>query len=358
MRVGIFDPYLDTLGGGERYMLTAASCLSSDHTVDVFWDDAAILTKAQERFALHLSGVNVKANIFSPRISLLHRLLVSRHYDCIIYLSDGSLPLTLAKKLIVHFQFPVEWVKPDAFTRFKLARVSHIICNSQFTKGFIDKKFHIASTVLYPPVDVGDMKHGLEISNKKNVILTVGRFGRLSEGKNFKKQDVMIGVFKELVDKGLKDWEFIVAISFRPEDQHEVKKLEKLAKGYPISIVKNRTSKDLALLYEKASIYWHAAGFGEDLTKHPERAEHFGIATVEAMTAGAVPVVFNGGGQREIVEEGKTGFLWDTRDELQEKTLALIEKQVLWDELSQNAVKKSSEFSKGRFCREIHDLLQ
>ncbi len=36
MRVAIYTPYLDTFGGGEKYMLTIAETLSKDSTVDLF----------------------------------------------------------------------------------------------------------------------------------------------------------------------------------------------------------------------------------------------------------------------------------------------------------------------------------
>ncbi len=48
---------------------------------------------------------------------------------------------------------------------------------------------------------------------------------------------------------------------------------------------------ELADLYARASIFWHAAGLGEDAEDDPNRMEHFGISIVEAMSAGAVPVV-------------------------------------------------------------------
>ncbi len=62
-----------------------------------------------------------------------------------------------------------------------------------------------------------------------------------------------------------------------------------------------------------ASIYWHAGGLGEDPDRHPDRFEHFGITVVEAMAAGAVPLVFAAGGPAEIVEHGVNGFHWHRR---------------------------------------------
>ena len=43
-------------------------------------------------------------------------------------------------------------------------------------------------------------------------------------------------------------------------------------------------------------LFWHAAGLGEDPTTNPDRFEHFGISVVEAMSAGAVPMVYEHGG--------------------------------------------------------------
>ena len=38
MKIGIYSPYLDTLGGGERYMISLASHWSKSHEVSVYWD--------------------------------------------------------------------------------------------------------------------------------------------------------------------------------------------------------------------------------------------------------------------------------------------------------------------------------
>ena len=63
---------------------------------------------------------------------------------------------------------------------------------------------------------------------------------------------------------------------------------------------------ELLELYSRASLFWHAAGHGQDDRRHPERLEHFGITTVEAMAHGAVPLVFPAGGPAEVVADGRT----------------------------------------------------
>ena len=72
--------------------------------------------------------------------------------------------------------------------------------------------------------------------------------------------------------------------------------------------------KDILNEYKLAKIYWHASGFGEDLETHPEKAEHFGITTVEAMINGLVPIVIDAGGQKEIVVQDRWVFMEDQKN--------------------------------------------
>lgn len=357
MRIGVFDPYLDTLGGGEKYMLTIASCLSEDHKVEVLWDESDILDKASSRFGLDLSHVKVSQNIFSPRFNFLKRMLSTRSFDAIFYLSDGSIPTSLARKTIIHFQFPVEWTKTKTLkTKLKFLKVNSVIVNSRFTKSYIDKKFGIKSHVVYPPVTIPKANHNH--NQKENIILHVGRFTGISfEGPNYKKQDVMVNVFKQMIDQGLTKWKLILVVSVMDRDRDRFEEFKKKAKRYPIEFVVNGNNSILWEYYRRAKIYWHATGFGENINKHPELAEHFGISTVEAMSKGAVPVVINLGGQKEIVTDGNDGFLWDTLSQLEEKTSQLIQNPKLLAKLSESSKEKIFKFAGDRFCNDIKKLI-
>ncbi len=352
MNIGIFDPYLDTLGGGEKYILEFAECLSSDNQVSLFWNvdqEEHIRRNAKERFNLSLKKINFTNNIFNSKTSLASRLLITRKYDVIFFVSDGSIPLLLSKKNILLFQFPVNWVKADSFlNRIKLKRISKVICYSNFVKKFLDKTFSINSFVLPPYVDISFPK-----SKKENIILSVGRFTR---GMNTKKQDILIDIFKKISFR-IKGWKLVLIGSVLPEDKDFVDFLRKKSRDYSIEVLTNVSSGELRRFYAKARIYWHASGFREDLERHPERAEHFGISTVEAMAGGAVPIVIDAGGQKEIVENNVSGFLWTSVNEFIEKTEKLISGKDLWKKMSEEAVKRSKRFSKDRFCREVKELL-
>jgi glycosyltransferase involved in cell wall biosynthesis len=361
MRIGIYDPYLDSLSGGEKYMLTAAACLSSKNEVIIFWDDPSITEKAYKKLHIDLSKVMVKPNIFSSKVSFLNKLFETKKFDRLIILSDGSIPMALTKT-ILHFQHPVEWVKGnDLKTNFKISKIGSVICNSMFTKKFIDKKFNIKSNILYPPcINEKEIENfsSQKLSTKKNNILTVGRYSPLPEGSSSKKLEIMLKVFKQMVDNGLRNWKFVAAISYLQENEKYISSLENTIKNYPIIFIRNSEYSELEKLYDEAKIYWHAAGFGENLEKHPERAEHFGITTVEAMAHKVVPVVIDRGGQQEIVDDNIDGFLWETEEELKQKTKRLMIDDKLREQMAGLALKKVHQFTVEKFCEELKKIIK
>ncbi len=349
------------MSGGEKYILTAANCLAYKNNTTIFWDETNISDIARKKLHIDLAKISIKKNIFSPKVSLISRLSETRKYDRIIVLCDGSIPITLARKTYLHFQFPVEWVNGDnLITKIKLLKINGVFCNSMFTKKYIDKKFGIKSLILYHPCVSADVieKNSKQImTNKKNIILTVGRYSPLPEGGSTKKIELMIRVFQEMVDNGLSSWQFVIAVSFLKENERYIYNLESQIKNYPIKIIKNSDYKELKKIYCDAKIYWHAAGFGEDLDKHPERAEHFGITTVEAMAHNIVPIVFSKGGLAEIVEDNINGFLWYTEKELMRKTQKIIIDIPLRRQMANLGLKKANNFTIEKFCDELQKII-
>ena len=356
MRIGIFDPYLDDLGGGEKYMLSLAEYLSKEHDVYVFWNVKEDFAKISERFSIDLSKIRLADNIFASKISLLKRLIETKKFDVIIVLSDGSIPLSLSKKLFIHIQQPIKMGLKNIKDKFKISRVNKVFCNSFYSKSYIDKCFGVNSLVIYPPVEIKAKN-----VKKQNVILHVGRFRPkdvISGAEDYKKQGIMTEIFKEMVKSGLKNWKFILAVSIRKGEEALFEALKKKTENLPIEFLVNETNDKLWDIYSIAKIYWHASGYGEDLIKHPEYAEHFGISTVEAMGSGAVPVAINCGGQKEIIENGKNGFLWNDLEELKDKTNNLINNPKLLEQFSVEAVKRASIYNRQNFCSKIHELIK
>lgn len=335
MRAGVYSPYLDTLGGGEKYVVGMMRALARmGYAVDLLWHDPDILPALGNRYAVDLSGVIVNHHAWKQyaKGNAFSRLRVPVGYDAFVVVSDGSLPLLLSRKNIVHFQVPFVGVRPGILAGLKRGLISHVVCNSAFTKRYVDATYGVRSDIVYPPVTQ------IPARKKKSYILSVGRFDNLL---NAKRQDVLIQAFKQLKSK---DWKLVLAGGCQ-HGQEYLQKLKDDAKGVHIEIFENPTWDKLETLFAEATIYWHAAGYGLDLEIHPEQAEHFGIAIAEAMSAKAVPVVYNGGGIPEIVTHGVQGFLWSTVEELLENTKQLIRDESLRKQIARAASMKATDYS-------------
>lgn len=343
MKIGFSSPYLDTLGGGERYLLTLAAHWSKIHDVSVFWEGNSILDIAKKQLDIDLPRVKVVQNIFRGK-NVFKKLVTTRRYDLLFFLSDGSIPSTVAAHNILHFQVPFRTIP---YSAVKLSRYQAVVCNSKFTKASLDPRVGSRAVVIYPPV-----KPILKSGKKEKLILSVGRF---SGFRTAKKQHVLIDAFARIAkQKKLTGWRLALVGGLLPSDEGYFNELKNLSGDLPVELVPNVSHSRLVDYYTRASIYWHAAGFGET---DPRWMEHFGISTVEAMSAGAVPVVFSGGGQPEIVSDGENGFMWDTQEQLVKKTNRLMTDTSLFASLQKKAIERSRMFSVERFCDAFDRLL-
>lgn len=356
MKVGIYSPYLDTVGGGERYMLTIAQSLAEGNNVEIFLDTHLqtldinpIKEKISKLLNLNLEKVNFIKAPFGKGTNIWERLNFLKKYDLFFYLTDGSIFYSSARKSILHIQSPISVSNAGTWNKIKQSSWDLIIYNSKFTKDHCQKFWKIKGEVIYPPINTEVFKP----AKKQKQILTVGRFYGYSKDK---KHSLMIDSFKNIYDSGkIKDWSFHLAGGAGEGDEEYLKELESLAKGYPIHLHPDLQFNKLVDLYGTASIYWHAAGFGET---DPTKMEHFGITTVEAMSSGTVPIVINAGGQTEIVEDNQNGLLWNNSKDLESKTLELIENPKKLEELSIAAQQKSKQFSKSKFIESINRITE
>ena len=341
-KILVYSPYWGTKGGGERYTLTVARSLIDNATVSVGPITSADLTTLGRQLEISVEDLIPIQFAPTPRDRF--------KFDGIFWLSDGSIPFLPVEKRVIHFQAPFKNVAGNSFrNRLKLFKTT-VVCNSQFTKQFIDREFGVNSRVIYPPVAVGKFAP----MKKDNLILSVGRFTTSSQHK---RPDLMIQSFKKMVDDGLKNWRFcVVGISQGQESQAMVAALRTMARGYPIAVQVNLSHHRLVSLFNHASIYWHAAGFDSNIETYPERAEHFGISTVEAMAAGAVPCVFAAGGQLEIVTDGQNGLMWKNPEQLVSQTLKLIKNENRRKKISAAALLRAQDFGEDRFCRQITEI--
>jgi len=359
-RLAFYDHALQFIGGGQKYGATIAEAVQNDYDCTFITNKDVAVNDLEDWYDLNLSKCDLKVvpvkinkkdekinptlanvaadNPFSP---VEDEIL---NYDLLINVNmvPAINALALQNIFICHF--------PDTkrMNHFYVDNYDQIIANSKYTTKWIKNRWELEpDEIIYPPVDMTHTE-GVE---KKNIILGVARF----EESGSKKQKELVKAFEKL---NAKDWKLVLA-GGTIEDNRYLERLKEMIKrrNLNIEIHENISNEDLKKLYAKAKIFWHACGLGVNEQKNPNLIEHFGMTTVEAMQNSAVPVVINGGGQREIIDQGKNGFKFKNQAQLIKFTKKLMDSDDLMKKLSVAAHKSSKKFEKQQFQQKFKSLI-
>jgi glycosyltransferase involved in cell wall biosynthesis len=349
MRVGFHDPYLAILGGGEKYLLTILEQVADEDP------DAGIVVFAPSRpdpARWERLGVHVAPGAFRwLQAGPLEVTRRSARLDLLVTITNHFPPLSLARRSVAIVQFPFAGLggARGLERRLRLRSYDTILCYSEFVREHIAARLGIAdAVVISPPVDTGAAAPG----PKGRSVIAVGRFFPATDANN-KKHGVLIDAFARLCTQA-DGWRLnlVGGLHDDPGSHAYLAGLREQAAGLPVSFHPNAEPAEVARLYGDAALFWHATGFGET---QPERLEHFGITTVEAMAWGCVPVVPALGGQLEIVADGRNGRLWRSVDELVGASLELIRDPERAAVLRAAAVADAQRFTKSRFREQVRE---
>jgi len=146
-----------------------------------------------------------------------------------------------------------------------------ILTNSNFTKSLIQRWLGTKAFVVHPPVDVEKYQHLARNHEREDLVITVGR---IEKGK---RQHVIPAIARET--PGVK-YAIIGTVGQIDYFQHVKRLIKEFGVEERVRIYTN-LSEDLKVrLLSKAKVYLHTMKY-----------EHFGIAVVEAMAAGSIPIV-------------------------------------------------------------------
>ena len=388
IRIGMYNRWLKTLGGGERYSLAIAEYLSKTCDVEVISHELLDMRVASQRLGLALGNVRLKV---IPAASDLTAL--SGQYDLFINASHWNFFPSIASKsaLIVFFPFhlgnpllaQIRYLIGRSLNSFPLNSLIRVLLTKRFSDlqtrldNLVPPNFLMAvdsytqlwsishfsqewtqtywrrpSHLLYPFVTIEQ----IQPRPKQQLILNVGRF---FAGNHNKKHLVMIDSFKQMLNHGLQGWELHLAGGSMSGFAHEeyLSQIRKASENLPIYLHVDLDRAALIELYGKSAIYWHASGYGEDESREPHKFEHFGITTVEAMAAGCVPIVIGRGGQPELVDHNVNGLLWQSLPELVSLSTELMRDQARMEQLSKASIARSRQFGQSIFENRLYELL-
>ncbi len=381
MKIGIYaQPSASGLGGTDVVVAVLAESLAATDSVEILHhgrnttiDDLAAFSGTDLQ-GVRLRRVRPLSHVAGDSHNPLRRFREARNagrelsapYDLFITFTHEPPPFCHAPRGILAVLFPmftpfhrlpsrgqaslwdlgrrayslVEWKQ-------RLAGYDLRIAISQYTRHWVRRMWGVDTAIVYPPTPLPPSVH-----EKEALIVSIGRF---ASGGHVKSQLEMVDAFKDLLPE---EWHYVTAgaLGEGAADLAYADKVRAAACSGQVRVATNLDRADVSDLYGRARLFWHAAGLGS-ADSSPESSEHFGISTVEAMSAGAVPIVINKGGQPEIVEHGVSGFLWNTLDELREYTRLLAADEPLRLRMSNAARERAELFSRSRFVGEFTRLV-
>lgn len=387
MKIGIHqETSAPGIGGSEFVVAVLAHYLRQEHEIEIILHRSHLAAHDFANFfQINLDGVKSRYvpqsenkwihpgdrwwRLCSDQAQRSARL--SDGYDLFITVTHSVPPFCCAPHGVLYVLFPFfnrmdnwPWNQPtppglggiaDRFRRriyerawqSRFASYDHLLAISQFAADWTARYWGSSCKVLSPPVAFGFAE-----AEKANQIVVVGR---ISPGK---KQRELVGTFRTAYDRFLQGWSMscLGGLSNDVRDQEYFEEVGKSAGTAPVRIIPNAPRSILSSELQQSKIFWHGMGLGEDENRNPSRLEHFGIATVEAMAVGCVPVVIGRGGQREIVEDGVSGFLCNNLEEMVEKTVLLSQDDALRDRMAEAAIRRAREFSMDRFFARFQEI--
>ena len=355
-KLAVYNNFWHTLGGGEHHACVIAQALEQLGPVDLVSENDFSIEALEQQFNIRLKHCRKR---LVTSLAMHHNPATTAYYDVFVNSTYSSDLVSHAQYAYYVVSFPYKIPAYPSEGKAFLKSYDVFLANSAYTAGWVKQWWDVDNCeVLYPSVAMPDINFD-HLSKTKN-ILHVGRFFR--SGHN-KKQLELVRVFKQLMDSGKieDDWKLTLVGQVDPTQQTYLDEVLEEAHGYPIEVLNNIALESLKQLYLKSAIYWHATGLGESTERNPERNEHFGISTVEAMSYGCVPIVINAGGQPESVSHEDNGFLFNNEKELEAFTIQCMQlfshQPDQYETLSKQAFDKARHFSRNETKKVFHGVL-
>jgi len=377
MRVVVACPSLNSQGGAERLCMYLIKALKSRNY------DVKLITLDRTNWTLleRIFGESFKPDketyLFSklPRIptvtlrqafvALTYLFSLSwtvsrRKYDLLINMrgeivnSIGDLIYINAVPLGLMHRYPQ--IKPKqggqwgpysriyAFlVRFLRNGDNTIVTNSNFTRGIIEANLQKKALVVHPGIELNNIIASGGNQARENVVITVSRF-RFAKGLEIIPK----------ISQSVRSARFTLIGISDDASQECLKQISRLATGAGV--------QDRIQIFDNMPFGFILGNLlVAKIFLHTQAMEAFGMAIVEAMAAGCVPVVPRDGGPWFDILEGKEGvygFSYGSISEAAQKIRMLLENDELRTEVSARARRRATDFDSSVFESEILRLVK
>ena len=210
--------------------------------------------------------------------------------------------------------------------------------NSRWTAKVVEEAYGVRPRVLYPPVDT-EFFGGKGIPRGRDRARAFVTVTRLTPEKRIEE---LLGLASIM-----RDWVFIIVGFSEPRDPYLRRLYEERARmGLSnVFFVVNASRDFLRRILRTAKYYLH-----------PPFREHFGISVVEAMAAGALPIVYRGGGSwTDIVKPLDPRLGYGSIYEVP-RIVEYAEKR--YAELQERAIEASRRFSVEKFRENVLSIVE
>jgi len=261
--------------------------------------------------------------------------VIYMHYPTFALLKEAPINIKYYKSLFWRLYFtPYERIQQKLARRLKC---KVLLTNSEYSADAIRRHIGINATVLYPPVDIDDFLKKSSKPDRDDCVVLCGRF---SPEKNY---ELALDIAQDLPQVKFK---IIGASSGKISNTYynKLKEIVRKKRLKNVEFLRNISRNNQIRIYSRSKVFLHTMV-----------GEHFGIAVVEGMAAGLVPVVHRSGGPwYDIVSIGKYGLGFLSKEEAVEAIAKAIKN---YRRLSSKAVERAKMFSKTRFKEEFKKIL-
>ena len=354
---GFYTPYNLTPGGGEKVFLAAIAtyqslgyeivlfvnsdntcrtkkCIKSTaeklHVLDIDFGKLSLSVDSKSgrdlmsKFAIDVFFAigNEKIPQVYPMGSLHNIYLNQFPFDLHTPVSEEDLKILSAyDTVMVYSNYVLEW-----YLRYTL----HLFVNRN------DPAIKLPSVkVVSPPVGGRNLRSVIlksieEISRGSAAEqINIVMLGRIIVGRHNKGYHVAVPTFRRLLEADRRrhrlHLHIIGNLHQNEESTRLLNDLRANATGLPISFHLGVSTDELEALMRSGTIFWHMTGIDQPREREdPAALEHFGIANLEGMALGMIPIVTDRGGPAEATEHGVNGFTAASPQEFIDHTLRIV----------------------------------